>query len=231
MIARGHCGQNGRMPSDAIRVLVADDHPVVRGGLVAMLATLPGIEVVGEAADGAEAIREASIARPDVVVMDLRMPQVDGVEATRRLHADHPEVAVLVLTMFDEDELVAAALAAGARGYVLKGATPVEIERALRAVAGGAVILAPGVVPSVLGRLVPPRPAEMFPGLTPREGEILELIARGASNSAIAEQLVIAGKTVGNHVSAIFLKLGVATRAEAIVRARDAGMGRNRETR
>ena len=231
MTARGGCDQNGRMPPESIRVLVADDHPVVRSGLVAMLATLPGVEVVGEAADGAEAIREASIARPDVVVMDLRMPRVDGVEATRRLHADHPEVAVLVLTMFDEDELVAAALAAGARGYVLKGATPDEIERALRAVASGAVILAPGVAPAVLGRLVPPRPAEAFPDLTPREGEILELIAQGASNSTIAEQLVIAGKTVGNHVSAIFLKLGVATRAEAIVRARDAGMGRIRDAR
>lgn len=221
---------NGRMPPDPIRVLVADDHPIVRGGLVAMLTTLPGIEVVGEASDGAEAVREAAITRPAVVVMDLRMPRVDGVEATRRLHADHPGIAVLVLTMFDEDDHVAAALAAGARGYVLKGAAPEEIERALRAVAGGSVILAPGVAPSVLGRLLPPRLAETFPTLTPREGEILDLIARGASNGAIADRLVIAGKTVGNHVSSIFLKLGVATRAEAIVRAREAGLGRGRDT-
>ena len=208
-----------------IRVLVADDHPVVRGGLIALLTTLPGIEVVGEASDGAETIRECALSHPDVVIMDLRMPGVDGVEATRRLRTDHPGIAVLVLTMFEEDESVSAALAAGARGYVLKGAAPDEIERALRAVAGGAVILAPRVAGGVLGRIAPRRAIDTFPVHTPREGEILTLIARGAANPAIAERLRIAPKTVGNHVSAIFLKLGVATRAEAIVRARDAGIG------
>jgi DNA-binding NarL/FixJ family response regulator len=208
-----------------IRVLVADDHPIVRGGLVALLGTLEGIEVVGEASDGADAVREALLCRPDVVVLDLRMPRLDGVEAARRIVRDLPGTAVLVLTMFDEDELVADALSAGARGYLLKGAEPEEIERAVRAVAAGAAILAPQVAAHVLHRAARP-PAQMaFPELTPRERDVLRLIASGRANGEIAPALGIAPKTVGNHVSAIFLKLGVATRAEAIVRARDAGFG------
>jgi DNA-binding NarL/FixJ family response regulator len=208
-----------------IRVLVADDHPVVRGGLTALLATLADIEVVGEAADGAAAVREALLTRPDVVILDLRMPQLDGVRAAERIAADLPGTAVLVLTMYDEDELVSDAIAAGARGYLLKGAQPEEIERAVRTVAAGSAILSPQVVSRVLGRAVRPRPTESFPQLTTREREVLDLIARGISNSAIGERLGIAAKTVGNHVSAIFFKLGVATRAEAIVLARGAGLG------
>lgn len=217
-------GKNVAMPAP-IRVLVADDHPIVRGGLVALLGTLDGIEVVGEASDGAIAVREALLARPDVVVLDLRMPNLDGVEAARRIRRDLPGTAVLVLTMFDEDELVADALAAGARGYLLKGAEPEEIERAVRTVAGGAAVLAPRVAEQVLRQAAPTASAEAFPGLTGREREVLQLIAQGASNTVIAQRLGIAAKTVGNHISAVFLKLGVATRAEAIVKARSAGYG------
>ncbi|MCB0910656.1 MAG: response regulator transcription factor [Propionibacteriaceae bacterium] len=208
-----------------IRVLVADDHPIVRGGLVALLGTLADVEVVGEAADGAAAVREALLSRPDVVILDLRMPVLDGVGAARRIARDLPDTAVLVLTMFDEDDLVADALAAGARGYLLKGAEPEEIERAIRGVAGGSAVLAPQIADHVLGRVARAPVTDPFPDLTAREREVLHLIAEGASNPEVAHRLSIAPKTVGNHVSAIFLKLGVATRAEAIVRARNAGYG------
>ena len=207
-------------------VVLVDDHPVVRAGLTALLRTTGTIEVVGEASDGAEAVREALLSRPDVVVLDLRMPNVDGVEAARRIGRDLPGTAVLVLTMFDEDDLVADALAAGARGYLLKGAEPEEIERALRTVAGGSAVLAPRIAEHVLGRVTRRPAGESLPELTAREHDVLTLIAQGASNAAIAQGLGIAAKTVGNHVSSIFLKLGVATRAEAIVRAREAGYGR-----
>lgn len=217
--------ENDRMSETPIRVLLADDHPVVRGGLRALLDALDGIEVVAEASDGAAAIREAVISRPDVVVLDLRMPGIDGIEAARRITHDLPKVAVLVLTMFDDDELVADALEAGARGYLLKGAEPDEIERAVRAVAGGATILGPRVAARALGTAHRRPQVAVLTQLTAREHDALDLIARGMSNSAIADQLGIAPKTVANHISSIFLKLGVATRAEAIVRARDAGLG------
>lgn len=208
------------------RVLLADDHPVVLGGLVALLGTLTDIEVVGQVGDGAAAVREVALQRPDVVVMDLRMPGMDGVEATRRIVADYPDVAVLVLTMFDEDALIADALAAGARGYLLKGAAQDEIERALRAVAAGDAIFSHDVAERVLRRSVDPRGSgAALPQLTDRERDVTDLLARGLSNAAIAERLDIAPKTVGNHISAIFLKLGVATRAEAIVLARESGLG------
>jgi len=210
-----------------IRVLLADDHPVVRGGLVALLETLAGVEVVGQAADGAAAVRETALLHPDVVVMDLRMPGMDGVEATRRIAAGFPGTAVLVLTMFDEDALIADALAAGARGYLLKGAEQEEIERAVRAVAAGEAIFSRDVAERVLRRSAsPPASAPPLPRLTDREREVTDLVARGLSNAAIARRLSISPKTVGNHVSAIFAKLGVATRAEAIVTAREAGLGR-----
>jgi DNA-binding NarL/FixJ family response regulator len=209
------------------RVVLVDDHPVVRGGLVALLATLQGIEVVGEAADGESALRETALLRPDVVVMDLRMPGVGGVEATRRITEGYPGVAVLVLTMFDEDALIGDALAAGARGYVLKGADQEEIERAIRAVASGEVIFGGGVATRVVRQLSSRTSTHALPQLTAREREVVDLIAAGLSNQAIADRLGLAPKTVGNHVSAIFLKLGVASRAEAIVIARDAGLGRS----
>ncbi len=205
-------------------MLVADDHPVVRGGLIALLGTLPGVEVVGEVGTGGEAVREVALSRPDVVVMDLRMPGVDGVEATRRIVTGYPGVAVLVLTMYDEDALVGDALAAGARGYLLKGAERAEIEHAIRTVASGSAVLGPGIAPRVLARAS--APALRFPELTAREREVLDLIAAGLPNAAIGRRLEMADKTVGNHISAVFRKLGVTTRAEAIVRGRDAGLGR-----
>lgn len=208
------------------RVVIVDDHPVVRGGLVALLDTLPGIEVAGQAGDGEAALREVALLRPEVVVMDLRMPGLGGVEATRRITTDYPGVAVLVLTMFDEDALIGDALAAGARGYLLKGADQEEIERAIRTVASGDVIFSGGVAARVMRQLSNSTSARELPQLTAREREVVDLIAAGLSNQAIAERLGLAPKTVGNHVSAIFLKLGVSTRAEAIVLARDAGLGR-----
>ncbi|MBE3011182.1 response regulator transcription factor [Microbispora sp. NEAU-D428] len=212
--------------SPPIRVLLADDHPVVRRGLAALLGTLPGIEVVAQAGTGAEALREVALLRPDVAVMDLRMPGVDGVEATRRITRDHPATAVLVLTMFDEDTLIAQALRAGARGYLLKTADQDEIERAIRAIAAGDVIFSGAVAGRVLGRLTDDRNSPVLPQLSPREREVLDLVATGATNGAIAHRLALSPKTVGNHISAIFLKLGVATRGEAIVIAKDAGLGR-----
>ena len=212
--------------AETITVLLADDHPVVRRGLAALLATLPGITVVAEADDGNEAVREVARHRPDVVVMDLRMPGLDGVEATRRIASDHPETSVLVLTMFHEDALVTQALRAGARGYLLKVARQDEIERAIRAVAAGDVIFSNAVAAGVLGTLTAGAEAGALPQLSPREREVLDLLATGATNAAIAHRLTLSPKTVGNHISAIFLKLGVSTRGEAIVIAKDAGLGR-----
>ncbi len=207
-----------------IRVVLADDHVVVRRGLAVLLDTLPGIRVVGEADNGAQAVQEVDRHRPDVVVMDLRMPDVDGVEATRRIMGRYPATAVLVLTMLSDDALVGDAMRAGARGYLLKTADQHEIERALHAVAAGQAIFSSDVAAHVLRRVGAERP---FPALSAREREILEVLATGASNATIAAKLFLSQKTVANHLSAIFQKLGVATRAEAIVMARDAGLGRN----
>ncbi len=214
-------------PAGPVRVVLADDHPVVRRGLAALLWSVEGIEVVGQASSGLEAVREAQLLAPDVVLMDVRMPDLDGVEASRRIAATNPRVAVLVLTMHDDDETVFAAVRAGARGYLLKGAEQEEIRRAIHAVVAGEMIFAPGVTGHLLARLSgPATPAGAFPALTPREREILDRMAAGRSNGAIATEFSLAAKTVGNHVSAIFAKLGVATRAEAIVTARDQGLGR-----
>lgn len=212
--------------SEAIRVLLVDDHPMVRRGLASLLGTLPGVEVVAEAETGLDAVREAARHSPDVVVMDLRMPELDGVEATRRIIRDRPSTAVLVLTMFDEDVLIADAIAAGARGYLLKGAQQDEIERAIRAVAAGDAIFSAAVASRVLGAGAP-RLGTALPDLTAREREVLSLIASGIDNTTIAARLGLSPKTVSNHISSIFLKLGVATRSEAIVLAREAGLGRH----
>jgi DNA-binding NarL/FixJ family response regulator len=211
-----------------VRVVVADDHPVVRDGLRALLATLPAMELVGEATTGREAVRSAVVDRPDVLVMDLRMPDLDGASATAEIARAAPTVAVLVLTMFDDDESVFTAMRAGARGYLVKGASQDEIVRAISAVAAGEAIFGPGVARRVLQFFAaPPRAAEpAFPELTARERDVLDLIAAGLSNAAIATRLGLAVKTIGNNTSAIFTKLQVAGRAEAIVRARDAGLGR-----
>jgi DNA-binding NarL/FixJ family response regulator len=210
-----------------IRVVLADDHPVVRRGLSALLKTLDGVEVVGQAGTGVDTVKEVALSRPDVVIMDLRMPDLDGVGATQQIMRSYPGTAVLVLTMFDEDAMVAAALRAGARGYLLKGADQDEIERAIRAVAGGDVIFTQAVAQRVLANLTAPRESSVLAGLSPREQEVLDAIATGANNATIADRLGLAPKTVGNHISSIFLKLGVASRSEAIVIAKDAGLGQH----
>jgi DNA-binding NarL/FixJ family response regulator len=208
-----------------IRVLIADDHPVVRRGMGALLASLDGVEVVAEAATGDEALREAQLTRPDVIVMDVQMPSMDGVEATRHLTGLLPDVAVLVVTMFDDDETVLSAMRAGARGYMLKGAQQEEILAAIRSVAAGQVVIGPGIAGRLIGYLSTPPRDTAFPQLTPREREILDLIAQGHSNGGIAGRLGLAAKTVGNHVSAIFAKLRVASRSEVITLARKEGLG------
>ncbi|MET1058910.1 MAG: response regulator transcription factor [Nocardioides sp.] len=211
-----------------LRVVLADDHPVVRSGLRVLLGTIDGIEVVGEAADGEAAVREAQLLRPDIVLMDVRMPGLDGVEATRRIRERVPGVAVLVLTMFEDDATVFTAMQAGARGYLLKGAEQDEIVGALRAVASGQVIFGPGVASRVLDHFTaPPEPAvaDPFPQLTAREGEILALLADGRRTSAIADELSLSPKTVSNNLTSIFAKLEVADRAAAIIRARERGLG------
>jgi DNA-binding NarL/FixJ family response regulator len=209
-----------------IRVVLADDHPVVRAGLAALLTSLPGIEVVGVASTGREAVREVITSRPDVAVLDLQMPDLDGFAATRELVRSAPDTAVLVLTMFEDDDSVFAAMRAGARGYLVKGAEQEEIARAIRAVAAGEAIFGPGVARRVLTFFsAPPPAAEPFPELTTRERQILDLIAAGLSNPAIADRLALASKTVANNVSTIFTKLGIADRATAIIQARNAGLG------
>ena len=210
-----------------LRVLIADDHPVVRGGLRALIDTIDGLDVVGLAADGDAAVRETQLLRPDVVLMDVQMPGTDGVEATRRIRASVPDSAVLMLTMYDDDATVFTAMQAGARGYLLKGAEQEEIVTAIRAVVAGQVIFGPGVAARVLGYFSsPPAPrAEPFPELTEREREILDLLASGRRTAAIADALFLSPKTVSNHLTSIFAKLEVADRAAAIIRAREGGLG------
>ncbi|MPY80050.1 MAG: response regulator [Actinophytocola sp.] len=209
-----------------IRVAIADDHPIVREGLTALLGSLPGFDVVAVAATGRDAVKEVVMTQPDVVVLDLQMPGLDGFAATREIVRAVPTVAILVLTMFEDDDSVFAAMRAGARGYLVKGAEQEEISRAIRAVAAGEAIFGPGVAQRVLRYFsAPPSVAEPFPELTAREREVLNLLAGGLANAAIAARLGLKPKTVANNVSAIFAKLQVADRAEAIVRARDAGLG------
>ncbi len=219
---------------EPLRLILADDHAAFRDGLRALLAAIGDIEVVGEAATGDEAVACAAALQPDVVLMDLNMPGVDGIEATRRIVGTSPHIAVLVLTMYEDDESVFHALRAGARGYLLKGADRAEIIRAVRAVAGGDAIFGAAVARRVMAYLSSPRQAvaaQAFPELTEREREILDLVAQGMNNLAITQRLVVSPKTVRNHVSNIFSKLQVADRAEAIVRAREAGMGGERRPR
>lgn len=210
-----------------MRVLVADDHPLFREGLRSLLADAPDIELAGVASDGHEAVEVALRERPEVVVMDLRMPGLNGVEATRRIVAEMHGVAVLVLTMVEEDASIFAAMRAGARGYVLKGAGPETILRSIRVVAAGEAIFGPAVASRLTRFFTPgPAPVTAFPDLTAREHEILALIATGAGNTAIARRLGLTEKTVRNNVSNIFAKLRVADRAAAVALARDAGLGK-----
>jgi DNA-binding NarL/FixJ family response regulator len=210
-----------------IRILIADDHPVFRFGLQALLQAEADTEVVGEATGGEEAIALAAELEPDVILMDINMPEINGIEATQRILQQNPDIGILVITMFDDDS-VFAAMRAGARGYILKGAEGEETLRAIRAVANGQAIFSPAIAERVMEfftRSPAGKPASAFPELSPREHEVLALLAQGLTNSAIASRLVLSPKTVRNHVSNIFSKLQVAGRAEAIIRAREAGLG------
>jgi DNA-binding NarL/FixJ family response regulator len=213
-----------------IRVVIADDHPVYRNGLASTLRAAPETTLVGLAEDGAAAIALARTERPDVVLMDVRMPGVDGIAATAAIAAEQPKVAVLMLTMFDDDDLVFSALRAGARGYILKESSEDQILHAVTIVADGGALLGPGVANHMRALFSAPTTPEPFPDLTSREREILELIAAGHPNLAIAQRLNLSEKTVRNYVSNILTKLRVPRRSEAIVHAREAGLGRTRPT-
>jgi DNA-binding NarL/FixJ family response regulator len=207
-----------------LRVLVADDHPVFRDGLGAALA-VAGFDVVSEAADGRQAVALALELQPDVVIMDLDMPGMGGIEATRRIAHGSPDIAVLVLTMLADDDSVFAALRAGARGYLLKGAGQAEIVRAVETVAEGGGVFGASVASRVMDHFSGQQAIEPFPELTDREREVLAMVAGGLNNTAIAAQLELAPKTVRNHISNILTKLQVSDRAQAIIRARSAGLG------
>jgi DNA-binding NarL/FixJ family response regulator len=227
-------------PTTTIRVVLADDHPVVRGGVRALLDSLDGFQVVGEAADGDGVVREVQLLRPDVVLMDVRMPGMDGVAATRAIRTVAPGTAVLMLTMYDDDDTVFTAMQAGARGYLLKESGQDDIVRAIRAVVAGEAIFGPGVASRLLGYFSRPGPAaaaaarttasgdSAFPELTDRERAILDLLAAGRRTTAIAQELYLSPKTVSNHLTSVFAKLEVAGRTEAIIRARESGLGRGR---
>jgi DNA-binding NarL/FixJ family response regulator len=211
-----------------LRVLIADDHPVFRSGLRALLGAVPGLTVAGEATTGQEAVDQASALRPDVVLMDLQMPGVSGIEATRRILEHAPDAGVLVVTMYEDDHSVFAAMRAGAKGYVLKDTDEEDVLDAIRAVGRGEAIFSPAVARRVLAFFAghaPEAPVRAFPELTAREREILDLIAQGLSNPEITTRLFVSPKTVRNHISSIFAKLQVADRSQAIVRAREAGLG------
>ena len=214
--------------SRPIRILIADDHPLFRAGLRALLESIPDTEVAGEAATGEEAVEAAVTLVPDVVVMDINMPGLNGIDATRRIVDASEDVKVLVMTMHDDDEAVFAAIRAGARGYQLKGAAQDETLRAIRSVANGEAIFGPGIADRLQRFLATPPaldPTQAFPQLTDRELEILQLLAERRTNAEIAAQLFLSQKTVRNYVSAIFAKLQVADRAEAGLLARAAGLG------
>ena len=216
---------------EPVRVLVADDHPHFRDGLRALLLSSPDLEVVGEAEDGEGAIGLAAKLQPDVILMDLNMPGVGGIEATRRILRTSPHIAILVISMFEDDDSIFAALQAGARGYLLKGALKAEILRSIRAVSSGEAIFGPAIAKRLMQYFAVPRlsaPPNTFPELTEREHEILTLIARHETNPEIAKYLHLSPKTIRNHVSNIFTKLQVTDRAQAIIRAREAGLGREK---
>jgi DNA-binding NarL/FixJ family response regulator len=211
-----------------LRILIADDHTLVRSGMRALLQTEAEFEVVGEAATGEQVVTMAATLQPDVIVMDLRMPGISGIEATRRILQANPAIRILVVTLLEEDDTLFAALRAGARGYVLKEASEGEVLRAIRAVGEGEAIFSASMAARLVGFFAAPRQAASslpFPDLTEREREVLILIAQGRSNSEIAQELVIGQKTVRNYISSIFSKLQVADRAQAIIRAREAGLG------
>jgi DNA-binding NarL/FixJ family response regulator len=219
---------------ETIRLLIVDDHALFREGLRALFSTVEDIELVGEATSGQEAVDLAEEIQPDVVLMDIDMPGTNGVQATRAILRKTPSVGVVMVTMLEDDASVFSAMRAGARGYVLKGAQPKELVETIRAVASGQALFGPSIASRMMrffneygGRFEASLPEDSFPELTPRELEVLELIAEGHKNSQIAEKLVISDKTVRNHITNIFSKLQVADRSQAIFKARQAGLPDN----
>lgn len=216
------------MDAEKIRVLIADDHPLFRDGIHGLLDSVPDTEVVGEATSGEEAITLAEKLQPDIILMDIKMPGINGLQAMREILQTSPHIRILIVSMLEDDDSVFAAMRAGARGYLPKGANQTEMLRAIRAVSNGEAIFGPSIAQRLIGFFSTSRPsvqARIFPELTERESEVLALIAQGRTNEDIAGQLVLSLKTVRNHVSNIFSKLQVADRAQAIIRARDAGLG------
>ncbi|MEU5595625.1 response regulator transcription factor [Streptomyces sp. NPDC020298] len=220
------------MTSSPIRVLIADDQQMVRQGFTVLLNTQPDIDVVGQAVDGRDAIAKVAELLPDVVLMDIRMPEVGGIEATGRITAEHPDIRVLVLTTFDLDEYVYEALRAGASGFLLKDASADQLAEAVRVVAAGDALLAPGITRRLIAEFSRMDGSRRTPlkqrvgGLTERETEVLALIAQGLSNGEIAERLVVAEQTVKTHVSRILVKLGLRDRTQAAVFAYESGLVR-----
>jgi DNA-binding NarL/FixJ family response regulator len=219
---------------EPIRLLIADDHDLFREGLRALISATEDIELVGEAASGEEAIDTAEELQPDVVLMDISMPGVDGIKSTRQILHANPTTGIIMVTMLKDDASVFSAMRAGARGYVLKGSKYKELLQTIRAVAEGQALFGPSIATRIMNffdrngpEFKSMLPEEAFPELTPRELEVLELVAQGANNTKIAEALVITSKTVRNHINSIFSKLQVADRAAAIIQARDAGLGKS----
>lgn len=213
---------------ETLRILIADDHPLFRHGIAALLKAEADFEVIGEATNGKEVIDLATTLQPDVVIMDIHMPEINGIEATRRILFTSPSIRILIVTMFEDDGSVFTAMKAGARGYVLKDMQKADMLRAIRSVGRGEAIFSPAIATRLLHFFSEPRqttPAQLFPELTEREREILDLIAQGLNNTDIAKKLVLSPNTVRNYVSNIFSKLQVADRAQAIIRAREVGMG------
>lgn len=218
--------------TEAIRVLIADDHTIFREGLAALLESVPDVEVVGTAATGRESIEQAQSLMPDIILLDIMMPDLTGIEAARRILEAQVDTKIIMLTMLEDDDSLFAAMRAGARGYVLKGANKAEVLQTLRAVAQGHASFGPAIASRLTAFFQHVKPPSregkspiVFPELTVREREVLDLIASGNNNQAIAARLYISPKTVSNHISSIFDKLQVADRAQAIIKAREAGMG------
>jgi DNA-binding NarL/FixJ family response regulator len=213
-------------PGRPLRVVVVDDHPMFRSGLTALLEAIPDVEVVGQAGTGAQAEQVVASTLPDVVLMDLNLPDISGREVTARITAQYPQVAVLALTMLEDQATIVDTVRAGARGYLLKEATPDQIMHAVQAVANGQAVFGGPAATSALAAVGnSPRLPSKLQQLTEREREIADLLAQGLTNAAIAQRLHVSDKTVRNHVSNIFMKLGVRDRAAAVARARDAGLG------
>jgi len=217
------------MNEQIIRILVVDDHQLFREGLAALLNAAPQTTVIGEAGTGRDAVTKAEVLGPDIILMDIQMPEMNGIDAMRRILADHPNIYVIMLTMLEDDDSLFAAMRAGARGYILKGADKSEVLRTVVAVAEGQALFGPAIANRITRlfqkRLHAGPTAAAFPDLTERESEVLNLIAQGLNNQEIAQRLVVSGKTVSNHISNIFSKLQVVDRAQAIIKARQAGMG------